>query len=41
MFSVKFYFGYPGGDVGLAMRMWERESPQHNFTFTVSFILSV
>lgn len=24
--------------MGLAMRMWERESPQHSFAFIISFI---
>lgn len=27
MFRDEFYFEYSEGDVGLAMRMWERESP--------------
>lgn len=37
MFRDEFYFEYSEGDVGLAMRMWGRESLQYSFIFAVLF----
>lgn len=37
MFRDEFYFEYSEGDVGLAMRMWERESLQYSFIFAFLF----
>lgn len=39
MFSDnKFYFRYPGEDMELAMKMWERESSKHSPDLTSLFI---